>query len=167
MILPGAGCSSHERTEILRENDHGDGVDDESGNLGDDHPRVPILNQVRVKMSHIPVMTVRRATHHVVISRATMMSSFNINEVNEMATMLMNSDSKRNKESSMMTLPLLVILDILDVSGGVLARNIVRLTLIYADHKPDEESLGGQRSALCEKHVSIPGPFSANVASAY
>jgi hypothetical protein len=34
-----------------------------------------------------------------------MMSSFKIKEVNEMATMLINSDSKRNKDSSMMTLP--------------------------------------------------------------
>lgn len=44
-------------------------------------------------------------TDQVVISRATMMSSFRINEVNEMATMLMNSDSNKKRERSMMTLP--------------------------------------------------------------
>lgn len=34
-----------------------------------------------------------------------MMSSFRINDVNEMATMLMNSDSNKKRERSMMTLP--------------------------------------------------------------
>ena len=53
-----------------------------------------------------------------------MMSSFKINEVNEMATMLMNSDSKRKSERSMMTLPVKVIWACRMLLGRVLARNI-------------------------------------------
>lgn len=44
-------------------------------------------------------------THHFVISKATMISSFRTNAVYEIATMLMNSFSKKRSDKTMMTPP--------------------------------------------------------------
>lgn len=51
------------------------------------------------------VRRMRSVTHHFVISSATMMSSFRMSAVNEMATMLRNSVSNRSNERIMIAPP--------------------------------------------------------------
>lgn len=66
-----------------------------------------------------------------------MMSSLTMSDVKDIDTMLMNSDSKRNSDSSMITPPA----DAIQLSDLTIYEGR-QLTLVYADHQPDEESLG-------------------------
>ena len=74
----------------------------EGDNLRDDHIDVPAKNgRLLFKTSAVG----KNETYHFVISNATIMSSFKINAVNEMATMFKNSFSNRTKAMIMIAAP--------------------------------------------------------------
>ena len=75
------------------------GVQEEGNNLGDDHVYVP----ARFELAAADIIV--QGTYHVVISRATMISSFKTRAVNEMATMFKNSFSNKTNDMIMMAAP--------------------------------------------------------------
>jgi len=95
-----------ERTEVFGEEDHAEGVDAEGDNFGDDHVNMP-ADQNPVLRNHRSAGRIegKTKTYQTVISNATMMSSFTINAVNEMATMFKNSFSNRTRAMIMIAAP--------------------------------------------------------------
>lgn len=99
-------------------------------------------------MRHAPRK--KNGAYQVVISNATMMSSFKTSEVNEMETMLRNSVSKSTRDTSMIAAPG-VRARCEHRSGPVLLRCKSQRTLVYADHEPLKECLVRERSTLKER----------------
>jgi predicted phage tail protein len=94
------------RTKIFGEENHAKGVDTERDDLRDDHVNMPAGKQ-RLRIQQGPVGENRRKerTYQIVISSATIISSFKINAVNEMATMFKNSFSNRTRAIIMIAAP--------------------------------------------------------------
>jgi hypothetical protein len=82
-------------------------------------------------------------TYHRVISKATMINSFKTRAVYEIATMLMNSVSKKRSERIMMIPPVVI-----PSAQGLEPIRLTLITLINADGEPLEKRPGRQRPSL-------------------
>jgi hypothetical protein len=125
------------RTKVFGEEDHAEGVDAERDNFRNDHVNVPEESEILVTMGE---GAKRNGAYQIVISNATMMSSFRIKAVNEMATMFKNSFSNRTRAMIMIAAPGI------ERKGGLNSAIFYFAmrsedTLVDADHEPDKESL--------------------------
>ena len=91
------------RTKVLWEESHAKEVQEKRDDFGRDHVRMPTESQHQLSIRQS--LLCRLVTHQVVISSATINSSVRTSDVNEMATMLMNSLSNRTSERIMMAPP--------------------------------------------------------------
>lgn len=92
------------RTKVFRQEGNANDIKEERDHLGDDHVRMPMgkrSGNVKRRCKH----NNERRAYQVVISNATMISSFRMSEVKEMETIFKNSVSKRTRETSIIAAP--------------------------------------------------------------
>lgn len=86
-------------TKVFWEEGNANNVEEEGNNLRNNHINMPIRYNIR------EVTAIKNHAYHVVISNATIISSFKIRAVNEIETICRNSFSKRTRDIIMIAAP--------------------------------------------------------------
>ena len=101
--LPDEACRENEgEIKVLRQKGHADDVDEKSDDFGQDHVDVPARRAHQLSPSTARSTSV---AYQVLISRATIMSSFKTRAVKEIATIFKNSFSKMYSDIIMIAPP--------------------------------------------------------------